>query len=73
VQHNEDVVASGSDDDYDEAEEEIHKNEGKKSDNELEPVVEENDVRLLYHCRASKCPLYCIMITTLNILLIEIH
>lgn len=48
MQHNEDMVASGSDDDYDEAEEEIHKNEGKKSDNELDPV-EENDVRLL-HC-----------------------
>jgi len=42
-------VTSESDDDYDEAEDEIHKNEGKKSDNELN-TVEENDVRLLHPC-----------------------
>jgi hypothetical protein len=44
TEHNEDPAAFGTDDDYDEAEEEIHKNEEGKSDNEpLDPVSEQDD------------------------------
>lgn len=50
MQHTEDTAVIETDDDYDEAEEEIHKNEEGKSDDEHLDPVSEQDVRFLY-CR----------------------
>jgi hypothetical protein len=64
-QHNEDPAAFGTDDDYDEAEEEIHKNEEGKSDNEPLDPVSEQDVRLLF-CNLFSVSIYLIS-KTLNL------